>query len=83
MAKNRSSFKTPSQITLFQHAVAIIALQTYTLALYGARNNILHDGDGETAAIVNSHLNDEIHQLYRDKETFSACDRAYFSIPVE
>jgi hypothetical protein len=41
------------------NTAAIKALQSYTLALYGARNNILHDGDEETAAIVNSRLNDE------------------------
>jgi hypothetical protein len=44
--------------------IAIRAPQTYTLALYGACNDILHNGNKETAAIVNSPLNDDIHQLY-------------------
>jgi hypothetical protein len=65
------------------NAIAISALQNYSLYLYKTRNDILHDGDEETEAIVNVRLNDEIRQLYRDKEDFSPDDKAYFRIPIE
>jgi L-ribulose-5-phosphate 3-epimerase UlaE len=35
-------------------AIAITALQNYPLYLYKTRNDILHDGDEEREAIVNS-----------------------------
>jgi hypothetical protein len=67
-------------LCLFNAVANIKALQTYTLALYGAQNNILHDSNEETAVIINKiQFNEEIQKiqkLYHDKETFSACNRA-------
>jgi hypothetical protein len=65
------------------NAIAITALQNYSLYLYKTRNDILHDGDEETSAIVHVQLNEEIRQLYRDKEDFSPDDKAYFRTPIE
>jgi hypothetical protein len=65
------------------NAIAITALQNYSLYLYKTRNDILHDGDEETEAIVNVRLNEEIRQLYCDKEDFSPDNKAYFRIPIE
>ena len=59
------------------------ALQQYTLALWAARNDILYDGTTETDAIINARLNEEILQIYMDKETYQPSDRSYFYIPVE
>ena len=65
------------------NTTAIQALQTYSLALYAKRNDILHSGDDETEHIVHVRLNNEIKQLYEDKEKFSQSDKVYFSIPIE
>lgn len=65
------------------NAAAIKTRQTYSLHIDRTRNDILHDGDEETAVIVNVRLNEEIRQLYRDKEDFSNQEKAYFRIPIE
>jgi hypothetical protein len=62
---------------------AVESLQQYTLALWAARNDILHDSEEETAAIVHVRINSEIKQLYLDKKHFSQSDQAYFTIPME
>ena len=61
----------------------VYAIQQYSLILWAARNNILHNGTIESDAILNASIDAEINQIYWEKDKYQPNDRNYFCIPVE
>lgn len=64
-------------------SATIMAIQDYTLAIWGSRNEVLHEADSESLDIVHAALNDPISQLYSLQTSFSPLLQSYFTLPLE
>ena len=59
------------------------AVQDYSLALWTARNAVLHEHASSTQLIVNAELNHAISQLYAQQSVFSPVLQSYFRTPLD
>jgi hypothetical protein len=78
-----SSTTVPSPTTTHHLALAIRALQDYSLAIWTSRNDALHNNEELSRDILHAELHHDIQAMYAFRDTFSPILQSYFSLPIE